>query len=229
VIALNPSSSRRLYNFAIADMREGRALTMKKPSFIFPRKRCLRRNEDGSAAVEFALVALPFLACLFAIIEVGLVFLAGQVLETAVGDASRMILTGQMQSQSQGLTPEQAVAKFKDQICTTSVKTLFTCDNIQFDVQPVSSWSPTSNPNAPSASGVLNTPLINPTTKQLNTANFTYNPGTQCQIVVVRVAYEWPTFVPTLGLDLANLADGNHLLTSTAVFRNEPYSGTGFC
>ena len=43
------------------------------------------RQEDGVAAVEFALVAAPFLALIFAILETALVFFAGQALETAAG------------------------------------------------------------------------------------------------------------------------------------------------
>jgi hypothetical protein len=45
----------------------------------------------------------------------------------------------------------------------------------------------------------------------------------------VRVVYEWPTFVSKFGLDMATLADGKRLLMATTAFRNEPYSGTGFC
>ena len=42
------------------------------------------RAQDGAAAVEFALVAAPFLALIFAILETALVFFAGQTLEAAV-------------------------------------------------------------------------------------------------------------------------------------------------
>src|SRR5437016_8109004 len=73
--------------------------------------RRLGRREDGAAAVEFALVAVPFLALLFAIIETALVFFAGQYLETLVADSSRLIMTGQVQSQ--GTTQSQ----FLNQLC----------------------------------------------------------------------------------------------------------------
>ena len=178
---------------------------------IFPRKRRFRRNEDGSTAVEFALVIIPFLGCLFAIIEIGLVFLAGQVLETSVADASRLILTGQAQAGSFDAD------RFKQQICTTSVQALFTCTNIKVDVRTANSF----------AAGDFSTPVNS--SKVLDTSGFTYSPGQQCDVVIVRVAYEWPTFVRGLGLDLATLANGKHLLMSTMAFRNEPYSGTGFC
>ena len=40
---------------------------------------------------------------------------------------------------------------------------------------------------------------------------------------------DYRTLFRGFGLDLATLADGKHLLMSTAAFRNEPYSGSGFC
>jgi Flp pilus assembly protein TadG len=48
------------------------------------------RQQDGSAAVEFGMVALPFLGLTFAILETALVFFAGQTLETAVTDSARL-------------------------------------------------------------------------------------------------------------------------------------------
>ena len=56
------------------------------------------RQQDGAAAVEFGLVAVPFLGLTFAILETALVFFAGQTLETAVADSARLIMTGQAQT-----------------------------------------------------------------------------------------------------------------------------------
>ena len=171
------------------------------------------KDNKGGTAVEFGLVAIPFFACFFAIIEVGLVFFAGQVLETAVGDAGRMILTGQAQTQNFQL------ADFKNRICTTAVQTLFTCTNIAVDVRAAGSF----------ASADLTMPT-NVTTHMLDTSGFGYAATQPCDIVIVRVIYEWPTFVRGLGLDLASAASSTnkHILMATAAFRNEPY-GVGFC
>jgi len=188
---------------------------MSKPSFFpFPRKRSLRRDENGSAAIEFALVSLPFFGCLFAIIEIGLLFLAGQVLDTSVADASRMILTGQAQTQNFDADA------FKNKICTTGVQALFNCNNIKLDVQTVNDFTAAQNN--------LTAPVIDSDTNTLDTSQFKFQLGAQCSIVVVRVFYEWPTYVPGFGLNLANLAGNKHLLMSTAAFRNEPY-GSNFC
>jgi Flp pilus assembly protein TadG len=181
---------------------------------FLPIARRFDNNETGSAAVEFGLVAIPFFACFFAIIEVGLVFFAGQTLETAVGDAARLILTGQAQSQNFQLTD------FKNKICTTAVQTIFTCANIEVDVRPAASFGAAD----------LTMPL-NATTHMLDTSGFGYTATQPCDIVVVRVIYEWPTFVRGLGLDMASAASTSHkhILMSTAAFRNEPYSGSGWC
>ena len=63
-----------------------------------PRAGCIRQ-QDGAAAIEFGLVAAPFLALVFAIMETAIVFFAGQALETAAADSARLIMTGQAQTQ----------------------------------------------------------------------------------------------------------------------------------
>ena len=63
------------------------------------------RQQDGAAAVEFALVAAPFLALIFAILETAFVFFAGQTLEAAAANSARLIMTGQ--AQTAGLQPDR--------------------------------------------------------------------------------------------------------------------------
>jgi Flp pilus assembly protein TadG len=163
----------------------------------------LAAQEDGTAAVEFGLVALPFLALVFAIIETALVFFANQVLETAAADSARLILTGQ--AQTQGLNKDT----FKAQVCS-KVYGLFDCTGgVYVDVQTFTSFS--------------NVSLTNPVDGQgkLDTSGFKYSPGGPGDIVVVRLVYQWPVLVSLVGL--SNMADNNRLMMATAAFRNEPY------
>jgi Flp pilus assembly protein TadG len=164
------------------------------------------RAKEGAAAVEFAIIITPLLAIMFAIIEVALVFFAGQVLETATADSARRIMTGEVQKAGFNGT------KFKEDLCGR-VQALFDCEGgVHIDVQKSSSF-PAGGPSMP----------INDE-GELDTSNFKFEPGAQGDIVIVRVVYEWPTFVPSLGFDLANLANGRRLLMATAAFRNEPYT-----
>jgi Flp pilus assembly protein TadG len=165
------------------------------------------RRDDGAAAVEFALVAAPFLALLFAIMETAMVFFAGQTLETATSDSARLILTGQ--AQSQGLTQ----ATFKDKVCT-KILGIFDCANgVYVDVKKYSSFASTDLSRPLDAHGNL----VN---------NFTYQPGGPCDIVVVRLIYQFPVYVSLLGFNLSDMSGGKRLLIGTSVFRNEPYQGT---
>jgi len=175
------------------------------PSTVSVRQalRRFRRSRRGSAAVEFALVAPVFFALLFAIIETALMFFAGQVLETITQNSARMILTGQAQSGA------YTQANFQSYVCG-QIPALFTCANIWVDVEDYPAFS----------SVVINSPID-------ASGNFVANkycPGNAQDIIVVRLAYQWPLFVTGLGYNIASVPGGSmHLLTATAAFRNEPF------
>ncbi len=160
--------------------------------------------EDGGTAVEFSLVAVPFLGLLFAILETGLVFFAGQVLETAAADSARLIRTGQ--AQTQGFDQ----ARFRQEVCNRTYGLVQCSGPLYVDVQKFGSFTSINLPNPIDQNGNL----VN---------NFVYQPGTAGDIVVVRVLYEWPIFVAKLGYNLANMSGSKRLLVATAAFRNEPY------
>lgn len=187
-------------------------ITHFKPNSRRPRStfgklvRRFARRKDGSTVVEFGIIIVPFIALMFAIIETALVFYASQVLETATADSARLIMTGQ--AQKQGMTQSQ----FKTQVCARLLA-LFNCNSgIQIDVQSYSTFSGANISQPIDADG------------NVDTSGFGFTPGVQGNIVVVRVIYEWPTFVRQFGLDLATLPNGKRLLMSTAAFRNEPYN-----
>ncbi|MEN3378115.1 MAG: hypothetical protein V7604_3470, partial [Hyphomicrobiales bacterium] len=168
------------------------------------------KGEDGIAAVEFGMVAAPFLALMFAILETALVFFANQTLETAVADSARLIMTGQ--AQSSGFTQQQ----FKDAVCA-KILGLFDCaGGIQIDVKTYTGFAAVSTANPVDSNG------------NLQTSSFGFQPGNACDIVVVRLMYQWPVYVSLLGFNLADLAGNKRLLMATAAFRNEPF-GTASC
>lgn len=170
------------------------------------------RRQDGAAAVEFALVATPFLALTFGILEAALVFFAGQTMEAAAADAARLIMTGQ--AQTNGYNQDD----FKTQVCNR-IYGLFDCANgMTVDVKKYDSFA-----------AIDNTLPIDDQTHKLDTTKVTYVPGGPNCIVVVSLYYQWPIYVSLYTDNLSNLADHKRLLAATAVFRNEPYGGTGAC
>jgi Flp pilus assembly protein TadG len=170
------------------------------------------RCRKGATAVEFALVAAPFLALLTAILQSALVFFAGRVLDEVTEEASRYIMTGQAQ---QGSVTQSGFATY---ICTGAntsklVSALFTCGNIMVNVQNYADFA--------SASTASPTLTFNPNGTVSNT--WSYNTGNPGDIIVVQVMYQWPVVLGPLSMNLSNLSNGNRLLVSTAVFKSEPY------
>jgi Flp pilus assembly protein TadG len=175
-------------------------------SVLSAASRRFRTARDGSAAVEFAMIAPVFFGLLFAILDVAMVFFAGQTLETATQASARLILTGQAQNGN------YTQAQFKTDFCGYIVA-LITCNNVYLDVESYSSFS----------NVVISTPISG---GSFSSSGFGYNPGGSGDVVVVRAYYQWPIFVPTFGFNPSNLTGNKYLLTATAAFRNEPYATT---
>ncbi len=166
--------------------------------------RSFSRNRHGSAAVEFAMIAVPFFMMLFAIIETGLVFFAQQALETATQDTSRLLLTGQAQ------TAGYSQSQFKTALCNR-LSSMFDCVNgIYINVTNYANFGSVAPSTPIDASGNF----VN---------NMSYSPGGSGVITLVQVYYMWPLFVTGLGYNYANVNGHYRLLAATTAFRNEPY------
>jgi Flp pilus assembly protein TadG len=168
------------------------------------------RQQDGAAAVEFALVAAPFLALTFAILETAFVFFAQQTMEATASDASRLVMTGQAQ------TANYTQADFKTAVCAR-VYGLFDCaTGMTVDVKTYSNFAAVDN-TAPVTNGTFDSTKAD------------YTPGGPGCIVRVTLYYQWPIYVSMWNTGLANLNGNKRLLVATAVFRNEPYGPSGSC
>jgi len=179
-------------------------------SFRYRLKRARRRfgkSRKGSAAIEFALVAVPFFLLTFGLAEVGMIGLAQTSLNFAISDAGRQIRTGQ--AQLNGVTE----AEMSDQICDgLNDFLLMSCtDTLFIDVDRFDSFVDV---------GVMDNPLAS---GQLDDSNFGYAPGAPSDVVVVRAYYRWHIMTPLFEDLLGNVTGGERVLVSTMLFRNEPY------
>src|ERR1051325_4216502 len=180
-------------------------LAMAKRPWVSRNARRMLREQSGATTIEFAMVAAPFLALVFAIIETAIVFFAGQGLETAAADSARLIMTGQAQTQGY----DQAA--FKQAVCAR-IYALFNCNgSLYVDVKSYTSFASVNVSKPLDANG------------NMQTGTFGYQPGGPGDIVVVRLMYQWPVYVSLLGLNLSDSAGSKRLIMSTVAFRNEPY------
>jgi Flp pilus assembly protein TadG len=157
-------------------------------------------------------VILPFFTIVMVIIQSAIVLLAGQVLQTAATNASRLILTGQAQTAGYNST------QFKAAICA-NMTVMFNCaNNLYIDVESFSSFTSISPSSPTNTNGTL------------NTTGFGYSPGNPGDIVVVRLIYQWPIIAAGIGFcaatacGLVNSAGNSNTLVATVAFRNEPYA-----
>ena len=179
----------------------GRALRRRRPGFA--------RDERGATIIEFALLAFPFFLIVGAILETSVMFLSGQILESAVQDVSRLIRTGQAQGTI------VSADQFRTRICDRLYGLFSDCSGLHVEVQSVTDFS-----------SVSITPPVDFTCK--TNCNWTrsedYTTGSGSSIIVVQVYYKWPVILRMGDLTLANLPENKRLMSASMVFRNEPFS-----
>lgn len=167
-----------------------------------------RKNEDGSTAVEFALLAVPFMLMVVGIIEMSLMFLAGSLLEGAVGDAARLVRTGQLQTSGSGEAAQKAA--FLDAVCDHAGM-LLDCDKFVYQVIKIDSFNDDISPKY-DENGEL-----------IDKDRFDLDEITSGCLAVVRVFYYYPLLTPLLASVFSDSANNTHMLVSTTAFETEPY------
>ncbi len=193
---------------------------MQSRNLIGGRRRVVRlqffKREDGTALVEFAIVSPIFLMMMFSLFEVGWFYYVGSIVDASVADASRLIETGQIQKS--GLTDAQKEAAVFDAVCDV-LKSFGDCaTRLTVDVQTYGSFAAL---DAASDAAVC----ANATPAELATLQFT--PGSDLDIVRVRICFLYSTVNPAIGMNLSESGSGRRRLVTQSIFRNEPYSSNG--
>jgi Flp pilus assembly protein TadG len=174
-------------------------------------------DQTGSTAIEFALVAMPFIGLTCAILETGIMAFNNTVIQGAVSAAAREVRTGQLQAGS-GATPAQQ-ASVLQAFQTAACANLFSqlpCSSLTYDVRSFTSFGAIALP-APviNAQGVM-------TNASFNTGASSATAGA-ASIVAVRVVYTWTPITPGLSLILGGSAGTPMTITYTVILRNEPF------
>ncbi len=167
-------------------------------------------NRDGVAAIEFAMLALPFFLLVFAILETCIAFAAQQVMSNAMDDVARSVRTGQ----ERGLTEE----KLKEEICNKlNVITTSCLDNLVVDLRAYPSFPEAAkggyrvlDPNIVITGGGVETPPGSA-------------PGGALTINTLRVFYKWPVMTDIMRKYMHNIEGNKTLLYATVTWQNEPF------
>lgn len=184
-----------------------RPFTLRAVHTHFAKSRFLK-DTSGTTALEFAMVSVPFLLLFMAIAEIGLLYFATVNLENGMNVAARKVRTGELTLAAGG------EAGFRNEICN-NVGFFMDCDtsSLYISVDVFDQFANVSSSD-PLADGDLD-----------NDTGF--NPGTAGDIVLVRIFYKWKMISPLVGDFFKTPGQNFHLITTTAAFRNEPFTGGG--
>jgi Flp pilus assembly pilin Flp len=174
----------------------------------------LWKRNDGASAVEFALVAMPFILTVVGIIEVAMILFADVLLEGALRDSSRFGITGET---PQGTTREAMIRRIINE------RTIGLIDMDKVEIETLS-YGDFSDVDQPPNNGQYD--VGEPFTDVNGNGHWDADmgkdgPGGSAAVVVYRVSYDWPLLTGLLSPVLGS-AGYVHLRASTAV-RNEPF------
>ncbi len=160
-----------------------------------------RRRRDGVAAIEFAIVAIPFLILLFAILEIGGLLVLDASLENAMIETNRLIRTAQ--------APEGGLNREGFRTADCDRMTIFSngcANNLFVDVRVVPQFR-NQMPPQPTEDGF-------PQEFQIGEAG---------DLILVRVWYRHRMITPLMQQAVSRFGDGNAIVAVTTAFKNEPF------
>ena len=189
----------------------------------------LRDEEDGIAAMEFAILALPFLMLLFGILELAIVFFASAALDHGTSQAARLVRTNQIDSSA---SKAERLEAFRTAICA-NMAVFKDCETrLIIDLKVNSANSNTFVPGLLPKPAPYNpdfdreayekaladgdTPPEAPPSEEFDVA------GADAT-VVLRAQYVHQLTIPAFFTRLANDANNTRRLTSITAFKNEPF------
>lgn len=170
---------------------------------LFPFLSWLKKS-DGVVAIEFALIAFPFIFIIIGILEMSLMFGSQSVLLGATNDAARLIRTGQVQQ-----TTGDPETMFRDLLCEKA-DALLDCSKLQYEVVAMDAFSSFDQYDAQYDTNG-------------NLISRGFGPGGVNSVNLIRVIYRYQLATPLIGNFLSDGPNNTKLLMATVVLQTEPY------
>ncbi|MBA4796387.1 MAG: pilus assembly protein [Rhizobiales bacterium] len=198
---------------------------VRRPRFRLWRK--LARSSDGAAAIEFAILAVPYFLIVFAIIETFVAFAAEQLVTNAVNTLGRELRTGQITYNLNRSTTDMDITKFRRAFCEEvnimiqcSEEEIATPNKLYIDARTFTSFAaiPKTIPRKSTAAY-----------SDIDPTSFKFTPGGPSSINMLRAYYRWQVITDLVRPFITTIrpADGSmpsdFLIVATTAFQNENY------
>lgn len=164
-------------------------------------------NRDGSTAIEFAALAIPFSLLVFAILESCISFAAQEVLANATDDVARQLRTGQL------LAANVTETSLKKAICDRlDIVVAAGCPDLVVDLREFPTFA---------AAAAVKFKLT--ADQDIDTTGFDVKPGRALTKNMLRVFYRWPVMTDFMSKAMSNLKNGKTLHFASVTWQNEPF------
>jgi hypothetical protein len=179
-------------------------------------RRRYRNDAGGAAAIEFAIVALPFLGLIFGILELALVFFTSAVMTNAMSDTGRLVRVGAFQGCG-------SASEFKALVCD-KMSNLMNCEaNLRIDLSTANGFQSITLPD-PGMSG------LDPDDEDAKIVDGTYENTGPSDPVVMRGTFYYPLALPNFMTRLESIPGSRrHVISATTAFRTEPFPSGASC
>jgi Flp pilus assembly protein TadG len=165
------------------------------------------RDREGSTAIEFTALAIPFAMLVFAILESCISFAAQEVLTNATDDIARQLRTGQLRA------AEVTETSLKKAICDRlDIVVAQGCPDLVVDLREFPTFA---------AAAAVKVKLTSD--KDIDTTGFAVTPGKSMTKNMLRVFYKWPVITDFMRKAMSNLKDNKTLHFATVTWQNEPF------
>jgi Flp pilus assembly protein TadG len=174
----------------------------------------LLQQDRGSAAVEFALIAVPLIGLALALMETAVMMFTASIAQAGITEAARLVRTGQVQSATTGSCAAGGAAS---SLFATLASTIAAAadgvpiPNLTYDVRSFTSFA-TATPPALTFDN------------NGNPTNNCFDTGGPNAIVAVRIAYNYSFITPGLASLLgAGTSNPQVPFVYTIILQNEPF------
>ncbi len=186
----------------------------EKPSMAsrlgLTRAREFSGDQNGATAIEFTILALPFMLLIFAILETCISFAGQQLLSNAADKVARELRTGQIKAAT--MTKTDLHDKICDELELIVAKD---CPELEVDLREYATFA------AAAAETVRYTGTGE--NRDIDTSRFAVTPGGSASRNMLRVFYRWPILTDIMRKRLSTIKGGKTLHFSSVVWQNEPY------
>jgi Flp pilus assembly protein TadG len=165
--------------------------------------RSFTKDRKGSAAIEFAILALPFMVLIFAILEIAVMFFVDSGLDAALHKTVRQVRVGAAK------TGKWDINAFKTAVCNELSYSFSCAANLKVRAVVVTNMNSVSKID-PISNGTLNV-----------TEDF--NIGDSGDYVLIQAFLTWDPVLKLYALSGGRLSNGAYVLGSAELFKNEPF------